>query len=105
MYQMFLIKLSMQYHLIHVRKIHVDNISIQNKSNKRKMLEDAETPRLKRSEKENTAKDLFTDVCYFCKIKRKKVKYQISYYHKLTLRQVAEKIQEVPELKEDYDVL
>ena len=33
------------------------------------------------------------------------MKRQISYCHKLTLRQVAEKIQEVAELKEDYDVL
>ena len=54
-------------------------ISTYNKSNKRKMLEDAETPRLKRSETENTATDLFPDVCYFCKIKRKKVKCQIRY--------------------------
>ena len=69
------------------------------------MLEDAETPRLKRSIKENMATDLFPDVCYFCKIKRKKVKGQISYCHKLTLRQTAEKIQEAAELKEDYDVL
>ena len=38
-------------------------------------------------------------------MKRKKVKGQISYCYKLTLRQVAEKIQEVAELKEDYDVL
>ena len=69
------------------------------------MFEDAETPRLKRSKRENTATDLFPDVCYFCKLKRKKVKGQISYCYKLTLRQVAEKIQEVAELKEDYDVL
>ena len=69
------------------------------------MLEDAETPRLKKSEKENTATDLFLDVYYFCKMKRKKVKGQISYCHKLILRQVAEKIQEVAELKEDYDFL
>ena len=33
------------------------------------------------------------------------MKGEISYCHKLTLRQVAEKIQEVAELKEDYDVL
>ena len=33
------------------------------------------------------------------------MKGQISYCHKLTLGQVAEKIQEVAELKEDYDVL
>ena len=69
------------------------------------MLEDAETPRLKRSRKENMATDLFPDVCYFWKMKRKKVKGQIRYCHKLTLRQVAEKIQEVAELKEDHDVL
>ena len=69
------------------------------------MLQDAETPKLKRSKKENTATDLFPDVYYFCKMKKKEVKSQISYCHKLTLRQVAEKIQEVAELKEDYDVL
>ena len=69
------------------------------------MLEDAETPKLKRSKKENTATDLFPDVYYFCKMKRKEVKGQISYCHKLTLRQVAEEIQEVAELKDDYDVL
>ena len=80
-------------------------MSTYNKSKKRKMLEDAETPRLKRSKKENTAKDLFSDVCYFWKMKRKKVKGQISYCHKLTLRQVAEKMQQVAELMEVYDVL
>ena len=80
-------------------------MSTYNKSKKRKMLEDAETSRLKRSKKKNTATDLFSDVCYFCKMKRKKVKGQISYCHKLTLRQVVEKIQQVAELKEDYDVL
>ena len=46
-----------------LQKIHVD-IYTYNKSKKRKRLEDAETSRLKRSEKENTATDLFLDVCY-----------------------------------------
>ena len=49
--------------------------------------------------------DLFPDVCYYCMMKRKKVKGQISYCHKITLRQVAEKIQEVAELKEDCEIL
>ena len=38
-------------------------MSTYNESKKRKMLEDAETPRLKRSKKKNTATDLFSDVC------------------------------------------
>ena len=51
------------------------------------------------------ARDLFPDVCYFCKKKRKKVKGKITYCHKLALTHIAEKIREVAELKEDFEVL
>ena len=95
-------------HAVHLNPCHKKFtliISTCNKSKNRKMLEDVETVRLKGYKKKNTATDLFPDVCYFCKMKMKKVKGQISYCYKLTSRQVAEKIQEVAELKEDYEVL
>ena len=80
-------------------------ISTYKINKRRKSLEDADTRRIKRSKTQSTATELFPDVCYFCKKKRKKGKGKITYCHKLTLTQVAEKIREVTELKEDFEVL